>query len=157
MKLRKPLSGMSIVFTALICLWAVPCLAQNSREFESYNNAVERERRFRESPNGNHGCDFILYPAETMRFGVGLSEDLAKIKLEGKVGYVDVTGKTVIAPRFEEGGAFSEDLARVRLDGKWGFIDRTGQWVIKPTYEWVGPFRYERALVRINERWGLYR
>jgi hypothetical protein len=41
-------------------------------------------------------------------------------------GFVDTTGKVVIAPRFGAAGRFSEGLAAVREKSEWSFIDRSG-------------------------------
>ena len=52
----------------------------------------------------------------------------------GKWGYVDRTGKLVIAARFDLAGAFSEGLACIKMNGKYGFIDRMGTIVIPPRF-----------------------
>jgi NADH-quinone oxidoreductase subunit F len=41
-------------------------------------------------------------------------------------GYIDTTGRVVIAPRFEFAAPFDRGLARVRQGGMCGFIDRAG-------------------------------
>lgn len=41
---------------------------------------------------------------------------------ERKTGYIDPSGKEVIAPQFEKGQGFSDGLAAVRVDGLWGYI-----------------------------------
>ncbi|MBD2231287.1 WG repeat-containing protein [Phormidium tenue] len=58
------------------------------------------------------------------------SEGLVPFLVNGKVGYMNEQGATVIAPQFDEGGAFSDGLAAVRVGAEWGFIDRTGAYVI---------------------------
>lgn len=62
------------------------------------------------------------------------SEGLAPFVSNGKVGYMNPQGVTVIAPQFTEGGMFSEGLAVARTDMEWGFIDRTGAYVISPRF-----------------------
>ncbi len=57
-------------------------------------------------------------------------EGLAAVKLDGKWGYIDTTGREVIPFKYDYAGDFSEGLAAVNLDGKRGFIDTTGQVVI---------------------------
>lgn len=55
-------------------------------------------------------------------------------KLVGaKAGFVDLTGRFILAPKYEDAAVFSEGIAGVRIDGKWGFVDRTGKLVIPPT------------------------
>jgi len=50
--------------------------------------------------------------------------------VDGALGYIDGTGKSVIKPQFSNGHAFSEGLARVWIGRKQGYIDRTGRVVI---------------------------
>lgn len=68
------------------------------------------------------------------------SEDLAAIKIKGKWGYINKTGKVVIKPTFDKADNFSSGLAPVCVDRKWGFIDTKGNWTIQPTYDsiWEG-------------------
>src|SRR5437870_4220692 len=70
-------------------------------------------------------------------------KQLFPILENNKIGYIDKSGKIVIAPQFDRGFVvegnfksveFSEGLAVANVKGKWGFIDRTGAFVIKPTY-----------------------
>ena len=62
----------------------------------------------------------------------GVFEDgIAPVKMGGKWGFVDKTGKNVIPYKYEEAYSFSLGLSRVQLYGKWGFIDKTGTTVIR--------------------------
>jgi len=63
------------------------------------------------------------------------SEGMAPVRIDGKWGYIDKTGNTVINPQFEEANAFHEDLAAVKQNGKWGYIDKTGNIAIKPIFD----------------------
>lgn len=58
------------------------------------------------------------------------SEGLAAFVVNGKVGYMDQQGATIIEPQFDEAGPFSEGLAAVRVGAQWGFIDRSGSYAI---------------------------
>jgi hypothetical protein len=66
--------------------------------------------------------------------------------LQGKTGYVNSTGKMVIAPQYDPKlnylfascGFNSMGYAAMRLDGKDGLIDRQGNWVIPPRFEYLG-------------------
>ena len=78
------------------------------------------------------------------------------MKLNGKNGFIDSTGKIVIAPRFSRAcwvSDFSEGLAAVYLsdnsDG--GYIDSTGQFIIAAGYNYVGSFSEGLALVQPKE------
>jgi hypothetical protein len=44
----------------------------------------------------------------------------------GPFGYMDVTGKVLLEPRFGFAAPFSDGLAIVDDDGTWGIIDRSG-------------------------------
>ncbi len=67
-------------------------------------------------------------------------QDYFPIKQNGKVGFIDSTGKIVISPRFDSASTqnyvtFSEGLAVVQVGNKWGYIDRTGEFVVQPKFE----------------------
>lgn len=79
---------------------------------------------------------------------------MARVKLSGKWGYIDRTGRIVINPQFEEAGDFSEGLARVKVGGKWGYIDRTGRFLINPQFEEAGDFSQGLARVKLGGKWG---
>jgi hypothetical protein len=52
---------------------------------------------------------------------------LARVKKDGKWGYIDKTGRTIIPIEYDYVESFnSEGLAKVKKDEKYGFIDRTG-------------------------------
>jgi hypothetical protein len=74
----------------------------------------------------------------------------------GKFGYIDKTGKVVIAPQFFVAQDFAEGLAAVRVeetsDSKYGYIDRTGQVVIPPRFHQAGSFAEGLAAVETSAR-----
>jgi len=56
-------------------------------------------------------------------------------------GYIDATGKFVLAPLYSMADDYQENgLAKVQFDGKIGLIDRQGQWVVDPTYDDITDF-----------------
>ena len=57
------------------------------------------------------------------------SSDLLPVLVNGKYGYINRTGKTVVKPQFNFGSDFSQGLAVVAINGKWGCIDNTGKTV----------------------------
>ncbi len=74
---------------------------------------------------------------------------LARVRLDGLVGFVNADGELVIEPRFANAADFSEGLAAVTEPGgflgffpgtdllgpaKVGFIDESGRYVIEPEY-----------------------
>lgn len=58
-----------------------------------------------------------------------------------KAGFVDSSGRFVIAAVFDDALPFSDGLAAVRVEKLWGFIDATGRQVIPPTFEAAYYFR----------------
>lgn len=65
----------------------------------------------------------------------GYSEDLAPVSVNGKYGFINANGKTVINFQYDFAEAFSEGLALVKKDGKYGFIDKDGKSVIEPHFD----------------------
>lgn len=70
----------------------------------------------------------------------------------GKIGYIDISGKYVIAPTWTYAGEFSEGLAPVRTEQGWGYIDKTGRMVITPQFESAGSFFHGLARVHLSGR-----
>jgi hypothetical protein len=72
-------------------------------------------------------------------------EGLAAVLSFNKIGFIDKTGKVVIAPLFRETNGFSEGLAAVKIIGSegeyvWGYVDRTGKFAIAPQFREAHPF-----------------
>ena len=63
------------------------------------------------------------------------SDGLAEVRLNGKSGFVDETGKEVIAPKYEEAWAFSDGLARAVQNGKTLVINKSGEVVFELKYK----------------------
>jgi serine/threonine protein kinase len=91
------------------------------------------------------------------------SEGLAAVVQDGKLGYIDTTGKFVIAPQFEfdlisilRDGAyqFSEGMARIAIAHEWGYIDKDGDFLIQPQYEGAENFSKGLARVELDQRYG---
>ncbi|WP_370659100.1 WG repeat-containing protein, partial [Campylobacter coli] len=61
--------------------------------------------------------------------------------LNGKIGFIDKSGKIIAKPEFDDVGVFSEGLAKVKLNGKWGFIDKSGKIIVRPEFDDVDDFR----------------
>ena len=56
---------------------------------------------------------------------------LYPINVNGKYGFMDRSGKTVVTPQFDQTWGFSEGLASVLVGTKWGFINTKGVVAIK--------------------------
>ena len=78
----------------------------------------------------------------------------ARVKLNGKYGFIDKNGKEVIPCNYDFACVFDEGLAAIKLNGKWGFIDRDGIEVIPHRYEDVYAFSEGFAAIKLNGKWG---
>ncbi len=65
-----------------------------------------------------------------------------------KVGFIDLTGKFIIEPKYIAAYQFSEDLSCVLSERKWGYIDKKGIEVIPLKYMSATPFFEGLAVVR---------
>jgi len=82
------------------------------------------------------------------------SGGLFQIVRQGRWGYMDRTGKVVVAPKFANTGEFSEGLGAVQVGDKWGYVDGTGSMVIKPQFDECGNFSEGLAAVQVGGQWG---
>lgn len=133
------------------------------------------EGLFRISKNGKTGfidrTGKIVIPPETdppvPDYGYpDFKEGLARIRVEteekdpsgsgnkSKTGYIDMSGKVVIAPQFDVAFEFSEGLALVAMDHKFGFIDKTGRMVIPAQWGRAVSFSEGLALVTMHGKNG---
>ena len=83
------------------------------------------------------------------------SEGLAKVYSNQKCGFMDKTGKVVIACQYDGSDkAFSEGLALVHKDGCYRYIDHSGKTVIQLPSGCLGhSFRNGLAVVSYNDHW----
>lgn len=79
------------------------------------------------------------------------SNDLFTIIVNGKKGFIDKTGKVVIAPKFIAVENFSEGLAAVKIEDRWGYIDKTGETIISPNFGASYEFSEGVAVNILNE------
>lgn len=66
--------------------------------------------------------------------------------MNGKSGYIDIDGKTVIPFIYDFAFYFFEGLAAVKKDGKWGYINPSGETVIPFIYDEANYFYKESFL-----------
>lgn len=73
---------------------------------------------------------------------------------EKKWGFIDQTGKIVIAPQFDQeySSGFSEGLVDVCKNEKWGYVNIQGELVIPHEYEWTNQFKDGFAIVTKNRK-----
>jgi hypothetical protein len=75
-------------------------------------------------------------------------------KINGKWGYTDANGDTVIAAYFDNAEEFFGGLARVKLGDKWTFITSAGKMIVAPQFDEAGDFHDGRARVKLGDKWG---
>jgi hypothetical protein len=72
-------------------------------------------------------------------------QQLFPVKVNGKYGYMDRFGSTIISPNYDYAEPFYDDLAIISYvkENKhlYGFIDRKGTIVLEPQFERVAPFQ----------------
>ena len=80
--------------------------------------------------------------------------ELACVRLNGKYGFIDKTGKEAIPLQYDNANPFKEGLAAVKLDGKCGFIDNTGKVVIPFVFDDANSFSKGLAAVKSDSKYG---
>ena len=115
----------------------------------SYGQGLLPEERIKKEPSAQSVQQTKKYAWKDEYY-----EGLASVKLNGKWGFIDKTGKEVIPIKYDNAGSFSERLASVKLNDKWGFIDKTGKEVIPIKYDDVYSFsEISLALVKLEGKW----
>ncbi|CCQ66166.1 hypothetical protein CWATWH0402_5328 [Crocosphaera watsonii WH 0402] len=81
-------------------------------------------------------------------------DGVARVAKNGRVGYIDTTGKIVIPFEVENNSLkrFREGLAAVKKDGKWGYINKIGKLVIPYQFDEAKEFSEGLAQVSYHEK-----
>ena len=81
---------------------------------------------------------------------------LAVVEKDGKYGYINESGETVIPSQYDYAKSFYDDTTAVVIDGKWGFIDLSGEMVVpcQFDYDYVKDFCDGLAAVEKDGKWG---
>ena len=66
---------------------------------------------------------------------LGFVEGFSPAKRNGKWGFVNIRGQTVIPFKYQSANVFSEGLACVVFAGKLGYVDRSGKVVIEAEFD----------------------
>lgn len=74
-------------------------------------------------------------------------------QMKSRVGFINKTGKFVIAPQFDSGyrGFFDNGLAIVTVGEKYALIDKQGRFVLPPKFYWISDFVEGVATIRLVE------
>jgi len=94
----------------------------------------------------------VSYPRKLRSKLAHSTSKLFAFERNGRVGFIDPTGRVVIPPEIqapiEDVGDFSNGFARV---GTQGFIDETGKWAFKGNYRWLEDFSGGFARASIDD------
>lgn len=94
------------------------------------------------------------YSAAATKF----KENVAMVKVDNKIGFIDMYNRFVIDPEFDDMDdleGFNQGIVAVKQSGKWGFIDKEGQIVIPFEYEDADNFNEKMiAAVKKDGKWG---
>lgn len=94
----------------------------------------------------------MVVPPQYDSVGV-MSEGFANFTREGKIGYVDRSGRVIVESDFERADQFSDGFAAVKMAGRWGYIDKNGKVAIEPIFERAERFREGHASVIREGGW----
>lgn len=89
------------------------------------------------------GTEIVGDAEDAMRYFGGT----ARIKRDGKWGYVDATGATTIEPRFDDCFGLEGGYVAARIGDDWGMVDASGAEVLPFEYMHVGNARHGRVKV----------
>ncbi len=83
-----------------------------------------------------------------------IKEGMIPVVLNGKHGFLDSTGRTVVEPKYDDVYEFSNGTAAVSVNGKWGIINKTGKVIVPVKYEGVNNFSEGLAAVQADGKVG---
>ena len=78
--------------------------------------------------------------------------NLFRVVVDGKVGFIDETGRLRIAARFDYALDFSEGLAGVAVNNKWGYINTDGKVVVPLKFSKANQFSDGLAAVHAADQ-----
>lgn len=81
-------------------------------------------------------------------------EGLAKVKKNGKWGFINRSRCEIVSPKYDFVSDFSDKLARVRLGNKFGFINKEGREITGLRFDGLYDFQEGLAVAKIGQKWG---
>jgi len=117
--------------------WIEPLGAWPSRAFDKDDPSIRWVQKDKLWGLARTDGSWLVEP----KFGEAdpLSDGLARVTLNGKVGFIDRTGSFAIEPTFDKAWGFTPGFGRTSAerDGIVGVIDKTGAWVFQTNYQRV--------------------
>jgi WG containing repeat len=104
---------------------------------------------------GNNLSPQSISSSDPVKTATSKNLDRFLFRKNGKLGFVDRTGKIVIPAKFDRiDEGFSEGLASVSINNKWGYIDPMGKIVIPLKFEQAINFHEGLGAIQIGGKWG---
>ncbi len=99
---------------------------------------------------------YFVYIFLLLHTTVAFAQQLYPFPQNGKWGYIDQNGRTIVQPKYYSGGYFVDGVAKVSIiDDKgeylYGFIDISGKEIIPPRFTSVSDFSDGVARIRIRD------
>ena len=82
------------------------------------------------------------------------AQSLYPVVVNGRWGFMNKSGETVINPQFDGPEDFAEGLAPVRM-GRWGYVDASGKMEINPQFDKADVFSDGLAAVKLGGGGGI--
>ena len=111
------------------------------------NGYIDRQGNYVIKPEYYSIGDFIDGIAPAREWG---SEN----KFNGKCGFINIKGETIIPFIYEHAMPFIDGMAKVSKEGKWGYIDKSGRVQIPIKYDYISDFINGHVWVNENGFWG---
>ncbi|WP_299481822.1 WG repeat-containing protein [uncultured Roseibium sp.] len=98
-------------------------------------------------------CGYVEWPSEELviprRFerAFPFSEGFGGVRVDGRYGFIDRTGKIVIEPIFDLVGPFNQGHAEILVGNQTGVVDTAGNIVVEPKFARAIPFTRDVLLV----------
>ncbi len=129
----------------------ITCAEAQLLMYRTYKNAD----MLKITPPTNRKHEWLIEPRyEHSERQILFSGGLAAVKNNGKFGYIDKNGRTVIDFGFDIAHPFADGYARVKKAGKYAFIDKKGTFITEFEYDDAGDFSLGLAWVKKNGKYG---
>ncbi len=126
-----------------------------SGNLTSYNYINDdKDSKYQDTKNSDNKIPKYQYTENSDKLYASESNSLIAKEDNGKWGFVDNNGKTVIPFIYDYAEDFSEGLAAVRQNYSWGYIDPSGKTIIP--FEYAGAWDFINGLAPVykDNLWG---
>lgn len=115
------------------------------------------DEEYSKSPNTTQTSNNTALTTNSFEEIGDFHHDMARVKVDGKWGYINKNFKIVIPIEYEDASKYvTADLFSVKKDGKWGCVDKTNKIVVPFKYDDDLYFGSENNLARakIGDKYG---